>query len=481
MAFLFKSFFISFCHLFCVLILIQRADTFGIQSTTLRNLQPSGNADFEERLTRIESSQNYIRTRIPRWESVMDSLLRRVEHVESAFGQFDKVWEERWDRLESIVAWSRTDPATPTGSSSSGSALHDDSVAVSRIEALNADVFTAMDELFEKIMRLEERIGQHDRKAEQQLDRLISLTNSQLEMTASFRTETSMDWRRAGRLLDTKLTHIATKIESGFHQMSIKNRCNASSRRRLQVDDEGTSERKLPHSDRPASPSRSEVNATAQAAPRYSDYFGSKVTNMFDELWRQGKLIAEDVANVTLKVNSIKWNMDEGFRTIIHRPQPQPTPCDELRVPAIMDTATKEYSSILSKHLDAVEARLNVNYEALRSSQTRLYERCSHDEEGHWARMVSYVIEKLVQTVRNKSQTTQDALNRLHGLVEQQNEKLLQVEQHYIKMEEEEVTVLRHRHSDAQEDVKAVKATVKSDDDDEEDKLVDTTDYSFED
>ena len=91
----------------------------------------------------------------------MDSLLRRVEHVESAFGQFDKVWEERWDRLESIVAWSRTDPATPTGSSSSGSALHDDSVAVSRIEALNADVFTAMDELFEKIMRLEERIGKY--------------------------------------------------------------------------------------------------------------------------------------------------------------------------------------------------------------------------------------------------------------------------------------------------------------------------------
>lgn len=135
-----------------------------------------------------------------------------------------------------------------------------------------------------------------------------------------------MDWRRAGRLLDTKLTQIASKIESGFHQVSVKSRCNAFSRRRLQVDDEGTSGRKLLHPGR-GSPSRSEVNTTAQAAPRDADHFGSKVTNMFDELWRQGKLIADDVANVTLKVNSIKWNMDEGFRTIIHRPQAQSTSC----------------------------------------------------------------------------------------------------------------------------------------------------------
>ena len=108
---------------------------------------------------RIESSQNNMRTKIPRWESGMDSVLRHLEHTESRLSQFEKMWEERWDRLESIVTWSRIDPATSTGSPSSGSALNDDSVIMSRIETLNADVFTAMDELFEKIMRLEERIG----------------------------------------------------------------------------------------------------------------------------------------------------------------------------------------------------------------------------------------------------------------------------------------------------------------------------------
>jgi len=146
-----------------------------------------------------------------------------------------------------------------------------------------------------------------------------------------------------------------------------------------------------------------------------------------------------------------------------------------------MDTSTKEYINILSKHLDGVEARLNVNYEALRSSQTRLYERCSQNEEGHGARIVSHVIEKLVQTVRNKSQTTHDALSRLHSLIEKQNEKLLQVEQHYIKMEEEEATIQSHSHSHAEENVKAVKGAVKSDEDDDEDKLVDTIDYSYSD
>jgi len=145
-------------------------------------------------------------------------------------------------------------------------------------------------------------------------------------MAASFRTETSMEWRRAGRLLDTKLIQIATKIESGFHQASVKSRCNTSPRRSLQVGDDSISERKLPQSSR-NSPSRPEVNTTSQAASRDADHFASKVANMFDELWQQGKLIADDVANVTLKVNSIKWNMDEGFRTIIHRPQPKPVPC----------------------------------------------------------------------------------------------------------------------------------------------------------
>ena len=153
---------------------------------------------------------------------------------------------------------------------------------------------------------------------------------------------------------------------------------------------------------------------------------------------------------------------------------------DEQRILTIMDTATKEYTSILSKHLDGVEARLNINYEALRSSQTRLYERCSHAEEDHWARMVSFVIEKLVQTVRNKSQTTHDALSRLNSLVEKQNEKLLQVERHYIKMEEEDAAVQGHHHSHGEEVVKAIKETIKLDDDDE-DKLVDTSDYSYSD
>lgn len=89
----------------------------------------------------------------------MDTLLRRTEHIESGFAQFEKIWEERWDRLESIVAWPKIDSTTSTASSASASVHSDDSVIVSKIETLNADVFTVMDELFEKIMRLEERIG----------------------------------------------------------------------------------------------------------------------------------------------------------------------------------------------------------------------------------------------------------------------------------------------------------------------------------
>ena len=137
---------------------------------------------------------------------------------------------------------------------------------------------------------------------------------------------------------------------------------------------------------------------------------------------------------------------------------------------AIMDTATKEYASIVSKQLDDMEARLNINNEALRSSQSRLYDRCGHqhDQEAHWSRTVFHVIEKLVHAVRNRSHSTNDTLQTIQSLVEKQNEKLLDL----LKMDQTPVA----GHQSRTQDMK-LSANPETIDDDEE-KLLD---YSYSD
>lgn len=197
-------------------------------------------------------------------------------------------------------------------------------------------------------------------------------------MTAALRTESSMGSRKTMRTMDTKITSLTTKLETGLHQLIFKAKCNpltsannnGQSKAEGELVKDGGHKRRnteedwasildlLPRTRNKSSPtplvnrpkmannsSRSIFNRTetsnetvvmdeAETTKNNKEFdcpkvledrwlkctstLTNKLANMYDELWRQGKTMAEDVANMTLSVNSIKWNMDEGFRTIIH-------------------------------------------------------------------------------------------------------------------------------------------------------------------
>ena len=102
---------------------------------------------LDDRLRKIESNQNLLRTRIPQWENYFDQILKKLQQLE--------------DRLSHQSGCNNAQsPVDPLKTSilSAATPMAYDSIA-SKIDTLSLDTQASVDELHEKVLRLEERLG----------------------------------------------------------------------------------------------------------------------------------------------------------------------------------------------------------------------------------------------------------------------------------------------------------------------------------
>lgn len=95
-------------------------------------------------------------TRAARLESGIDLIIRRLEQIEFRMNNWEELSEERWSRWDYL--FSSMGGIDRIGSKTGGG----DETIAAKMEGTMADTNAALEELFEKILRLEERVGNAD-------------------------------------------------------------------------------------------------------------------------------------------------------------------------------------------------------------------------------------------------------------------------------------------------------------------------------
>ena len=373
--------------------------------------------------------------------------------------------------------------------------------------------------------------GHHERTSNQQLERLLSIAGSGLEMAASFRTESAMESRRHLRSLESKLASLSTSLEnrfqhllwvqhslnhthitgnisnSGGNQKSSKVPTQKNLKRNIftQTDIDGqlgaivdTYKQRLKSTPTKSlrSPARKQFfnetvvmdqsvsgsqvrdqscNCTCassiseeswkQFIQQQSSTLTHKLGNMYDELWRQGKLMVDQLQLVAQTVNESKWHMDEGFRMLFSGyPSAPSVPFVPLPTSQTIEMTLKDLDKFIRQRMDLFEEKIE--------SQVSEIVSCSSDWDS--SQLVAEALEKLVYLTSNRTQSLNEEIAELQHRMDKYHEQQLDL---LMKISGNLQKEVLNEVNEIVADSKPVKIIETTDE--EEEKPPEANDYSY--